>query len=338
MKENELYLSSEEGGVLTEQITRLLRDEETDNCALLLELMAGGGVNRRLLGYLFGIGVSHRQEPVQARAMELLRRYGSAETIRQAERLKGSLPYHFNESEYLGKYSNPDFDLFDFLLAYKMCNWHATPARHGRYIMAHQTLNLSHYPEKTLSPALETLNFIRYIILPAHKDFDLESAVPQLLQLPLESVFIENIRLLRFPSKLFSLPGLKTLSIKRGAYRPRYPVQVPDEGPFGSDTLETLFVEGYILVDTDRLGPFPKLRDATLLRCSLTNLDFLRHSDLLRAINVKHNHLHELPPFLSGFTELRRLELSNNPFHKIELDLSRLTKLEELDLRMKAGG
>ena len=115
MNDEAAYLASDEGGALTGQITRLLRDEETDNTALLLELVAGGGANRRLRGYLFGIGVAHRQESVQARAMELLRRFASPDTLRQAERLKNSLPYHFNEAEYLSKYSNPEFDLFDFL-------------------------------------------------------------------------------------------------------------------------------------------------------------------------------------------------------------------------------
>ena len=104
-------------GEMTAQLTRLLRDEETDNCPLLLEIVSGGGVNRRILGYLFGISVAHKQVDIQNRAMDLLKKHASNDTLTQAQRLKSSLPYYYNEAEYLGKYKNPEFDLFDFLLA-----------------------------------------------------------------------------------------------------------------------------------------------------------------------------------------------------------------------------
>lgn len=329
------YLSTDNGGMTT-QLTRLLRDEETDNCLLLLELIGGGGINRRLMGYLFGIAVAHKQAEVQARAMALLQKYASPETLTQAQRLKSALPYYYNESEYLGKYRNPEFDLFDFLLAYKMCNWHGIgSARSERYRITHQTLNLSSYPEDRLSEAIGTLDFVRHIVLPAHKDFDLEQAYPLLLTLPLESVFIENTKLNHFPGKLFELPNLKSLSIKRGTYRPRNPMSVAIEAATGSPSLEKLFIEGYAMEHTEHLGDFPKLREASLVRCGLDNINFLKNSRNLEVLNIKFNLLSTLPAFLGTFTAMRILELGGNPFQKIEIDISNMSRLEELDLRLK---
>jgi hypothetical protein len=330
------YLETDNDLFFTAQVTRLLRDEETDNAALILGLIEGGGVNRRLLGYLFGLAVFHPDAEQAARALRLLRGSAGADTVKQAEKLRSGASYYYNEAEYLGRYENPEFDLFDFLLAYKMCHWHrAEGGRSHYFLISHQTLNLSHYPYPRLTPALETLDFIRYLALPAHKEFDLKASFPHLLQLPLETVFMENTRLAEFPVVLLQLPRLRTLSIKRGSYRPRHPMPVPEGGPYGNATLEKLVVESYPVSGEARLGDFPSLREASLVRCGLTTLDFLRGSTRLERLQVKHNFLESLPAFLANFTQLRILDLSFNPFRRIDLDLSRLEHLEELDIKVQ---
>ena len=331
-----MYLTTDEQGLYTDQLTRLLRDESTDNAALLLGLIEGGGVNRRLLGYLFGLAVFHSDGEITARAARLLRQHASADTIRQAEKLRAGAPYYYNEAEYLGKYHNPEIDLFDFLLAYKMCHWHRNGgARTHYFLTAHQTLNLSHYPYAQLTPAFATLDFVRHLALPTHKDFDLAGSFPHLMRLPLETIFIENTRLEHFPVLLFELPHLRNLSIKRGAYRPRHPMPVPEGGPYGSQSLEKLLVEGYPITGEARLGTFPALREASLGRCSLTNLDFLRQSFQLERLNLKANYLETLPAFLRHFTRLRTLDLSNNPLRQIEIDLSAMEQLEVLEIKLE---
>lgn len=330
------YLTEDDAGILTAQITRLLRDEETDNCALVLELIEGGGANRRLIGYLFAIAVFHHQKDVSERARKLLQRWASAETVKQALKLREGAAYYYNEVEYLGKYRNPEFDLFDFLLAGKMCYWHRTSANRSPYaVVTHHTLNLTHYPEPVFSPALATLDFVRYLSLPANKDFNLEQSVEHLKALPLESVFSESVRFDVFPTVLFELPRLRTLSIKRGNHRPRYPMQVPGQGPYGSISLEKLIVDGYPIAGESQLGPFPNLREASLVRCSLKHLDFLQKSPLLEHLNARFNALETAPSFISTFTELRTIELSGNPLQLIELDLTRLEKLEELEIKVQ---
>lgn len=330
------YIQNDESGALTGQMTRLLRDESADNASLLLELVEGGGANKRVLGYLFGLAVFHYQPETAARALRLLQRHASPETGRQAEKLRSGASYYYNEAEYLGKLHQAEFDLFDFLLAYKMCNWHRVgQGRNAYFVVSHQTLNLSHFPGKVLTPALETLDFIRYLALPAHKDFDLEASFSHLAPLPLESVFIENMKLLEFPVVLLKHPRLRTLSIKRGAHRPRQPMQVPDGGPYGSEVLEKLIVDGYPIVGENRLGPFPKLREAVLPRCSLRHLDGLSASLRLEHLNARFNQLETLPDFLSDCTELRTLDFSGNPLRQIQLDLTKLTKLEDLEIRVQ---
>ena len=84
----ELYLAHDSDGDLTAQLTRLLRDEGTDNAMLLLGLISGGGANLRLKGYLFGIAVNHNTPEVSRRAMQLMERFCSPETCRQAARLR----------------------------------------------------------------------------------------------------------------------------------------------------------------------------------------------------------------------------------------------------------
>ncbi len=336
LTESSTYLSTDESGDYTAQLTRLLRDEETDNCPLLLELVRGGGTNRRVLGYLFGIAVFHPVREIAAMAMTMLQRNAKPDTLRQAQKLKESAGYYYNESEYLSKFGNPEFDLFDFLLAYKMCNWYRLGGTRTNYsLISHQTLNLAQYPENSLSPAIATLDFVRYLALPAHKGFDLVAAMEHLVQLPLESIFIENTRLDEFPVALLQLPRLRTLSIKRGTYRPRQPMSLPEGGPFNSPTLEKFIVDGYPMAGEARLGDFPSLREAILVRCSLGSFDFLQNSKKLESINLKGNNLETLPPFLSDCPELKTLDLSGNPLRVIALNLERLDKLETLDLTIQ---
>lgn len=336
MNQTEPFLQADTGGAYTEQITRLLRDTESDNCPLVLELIDGGGVNRRLLGYLFGISVFHPVRETSGKAMALLQRHALPETVRQAQRLRESASYHYDEAEYFSRYQSAEIDLFDLLLASKMCLWHRNrPGRGSNALVAHQTLDLRRLAVDQLSPALSTLNFLHLIALPAHKSFDLPASIPLLLQLPLEILIMENIRIDSFPVELFALPRLSTFIIRKGTYRPRAPMEVPPGGPYGCPSLEKLIIEGYPLNCEDKLGPFPNLLEATLVRCGLTQLDFLRESKKLERLNVRFNQLETLPAFLSECTQLRSLELSNNPFRNIEINLEPLQHLEELELKMQ---
>jgi hypothetical protein len=279
------FLTNDTDGKQTAQITRLLRDEATDNAALLLELIEGGGCNRRILGYLFGIAACHGSREISAKAMQLLRKNArQPDTVLRAEKLREGMAYYYNESEYLSKLAKTEFDIFDFLLAGRMMAWHRQQRPSGRtseqyHNIPHQTLNLSFYPENILSDGLATLDFIRFITLPAHRQFDLDASMPVLEQLPLESIYLENARLDMFPVALFQLPKLRTLSIKKGAYRQRHEMLTPEEATtYGSPTLEKLIVDGYHIAGEHRLGPFPALKQAELTRCTLHSLDFLAHS------------------------------------------------------------
>ena len=329
------FLASDNNGTLTAQITRLLRDETNDNMPLLLEMIEGGGVNRRIMGYLFGISVFHPSKVIADKARSLLRIHAGTETMRQADKLKEGAAYHYNEAAYVGKYRNPEFDIFDFILANKMCMWHRSAGNRSPYFeVSHRTLNLSNYPENLLSDALETLDFIQYITLPAHRNFDLASAIPMLLALPLEQVYLENLRLEAFPTGLFALPKLKYLSIRKGTYRPREPMLVhPEDITKGSITLEKLVVEGYPVANAQYLGAFPALIEADITRCGLESISFLAASKLLSKLNLKSNNLTELPAFLGKLTQLTWIDLSGNPFKRIELDLSELYLLEHLDIK-----
>ncbi len=330
------YLNDDASGVMTAQITRLLRDESTDNTALVLSLLEGGGLNRRLLGYAFGLAVFHPAKALAARAARLVEKHTNPDTLRQMQKLKESVPYYYNEAEYLGKYSNPAFDLFDFLLAYKMCNWHRTESnRSYNFLQSHHRLDLTYYPDPVLTPAVATLDFVRHLSLPANKLFNLEASFPYLAELPLEMVLMENMRLETFPVCLLTLPKLRTLSIKRGTSRPKHPMVVPEGGPYGSASLEKLIVESLPLSGAERLGAFPSLREASLVRCALDTLVFLEKSAKLERLTARYNHLESLPPFLGDLTELRSLDLSGNPFRHIDLNLEKLTKLEELELKLQ---
>ncbi|TNE54296.1 MAG: leucine-rich repeat domain-containing protein [Bacteroidetes bacterium] len=330
------YLETDAAGTYTAQVTRLLRDTESDNIPLLLELVEGGGINRRLLGYLFGIAVFYFDRQTGNRALTLLQRHAAEATVQQAIKLRESAAYHYDEAEYLSRYQSAEVDLFDLLLASKMCLWHRNrPGSGSNAQIAFQTLNLRQLSVDTLSPALATLNFLKFIALPAHRSFDLEAALPLLLELPLEMVSLENIRIDAFPVALFNLPRLTTLIIRKGNLRPRNPMRVPSGGPYGSPTLEKLIIEGYPLSGEEYLGPFPGLREATLLRCNLSRLDFLAESVNLERLNARYNNLEVLPEFLSACSRLRSLELSHNPFRKIELDLEQLHHLEDLEIKIQ---
>lgn len=338
MTQPDLYLASDSSGDYTDQITRLLRDSEADNAPLLLGLIEGGGVNRRLLGYLFGIAVFHANRVVSGRAMALLQRHGAEATVLQATKLRESVSYHYDEAEYFSRYQSAEIDLFDLLLAGKMCLWHRNrPGNGSGAQLAFHTLDLRRLAVDTLPPALATLNFLKFIALPAHKNFNLADAVPVLLELPLEVVIIENVRIESFPVDLFKLDKLHTLIIRKGNLRPRAPMLVPADGPFGSPALEKLILEAYPVEGEARLGPFPKLREATLVRCQISRLDMLAQSQHLERLDAGHNQIENLPNFLSNCRHLRTLKLSGNPFRQINLNLENLLQLEELEIKMQAA-
>ena len=225
-------------------------------------------------------------------------------------------------------------DLFDFLLAAKMCHWHrADGARSSYFVATHQSLNLTHYTPPVLSPAIQTMDFIRFIILPANKHFDLEASFPFLSPLPIESILIENVRLDAFPVIVFQLRQLKFLTIRRGSSRPKHPMLVPEGGPYGSDSLEKLCVENYPLAGENRLGGFPRLRELVMTRCALTNITFLEQSDALEHLNVGHNHLDVIPAFISGFSALRSMDWSGNPLSRLHFSREKIPHLGELELK-----
>lgn len=320
----------------TEPITKLLRDETTDNTLLVLRLIQGGGVppSKRITGYLFGIAVFHSDPETAGLANLLLRRHAQTETVRQAEKLRASAPYYYNEAEYLGKYENPEIDLFDFLLAYKMCSWHAQSfPRAAYFILSHQTLNLSYFPYDALTPAFANLNFISFLTLPNNKNFNLEASLPFLAQLPLEALILDGMRLETFPVMLFQLQKLRTLTIRRGNSRPRLPVLVPDGGPYGSPSLEKLVIDSYPISGEDRLGPFPNLRDVLITRCGLRTMNWLKPSTFIESLVLKSNQFFEVPDFIGNFRRLKTLDLSLNPLRRINLDLRNLPELETLDLK-----
>lgn len=322
------------GRTYTDQLTRLLLDEATDNIPLLLELIAGSGVNERIKGYLFGIAVFYPTRPVADRALQLLRQYAGTDTLRQAEKLREGAAYHYNDAEYLGKYRNPEFDIFDFVLAHKMCLWHRHKGERSPMAMAaHSTLDLTHYPESHLPETLATLSFVRYLTLPAHRDFQIEPSIPVLHQMNIEGLYAENVRMEVFPFSLLQLPRLRILSLKKGTHRPKGPLFVPEAArEQGSTTLQQLEMDGYPLSGHEWAGALPALRSVSLTRCTLPNLSFLAQSPLLEAVTLRQNGLQELPGFFSRLSHLRSLHISDNPLRSIHIQLEDMPFLEALEI------
>jgi len=325
----DLYLSNDSNGDLTAQLTRLLRDEGTDNAMLLLELISGGGANQRLKGYLFGIAANHNTPEISKRAMQLMERYCSLETCKQAERLRESRGYYFNEAEFIGKFESNEIDIFDFILAFRMCTWHRSAEVRPAYRQSLlQELDLSQYKGDFLTEAITTLTFVRSIDLPAHRTFNVVASIPLLKQLPIDNIRIEDIKLEFFPVEIFELPNLKKLSIKRRSIRPRHPMQMPEGGPFGAPLLESLTIDSYPFVGTSGLGPFPNLKDVNFNRCLLDDVVFLASSEQLVFIDLRYNQLTEVPHFISQLNDLQEIKLAGNPFKRIEFYPENLPNLQ----------
>lgn len=316
------------------QVARLLTDTAANNQALVLELVSGQGAPApEMRGYVFGIAVFTHDRAIRLRALDVLGRMASEQTVQDARRLYESVHYHFDDAAFFSRWRNPELDPLDVLLAYKMCNWHRRTRPDTTFAaIAHQSLNLSAYELPALTPAIEAFHFVRYIWLPAHTGFDLNGALPHLQQMHLESIYLENNKIPRFPVELFSLPHLKTLSIRKGKHRPRNPTRVPDGGLWGSASLENLILEGYPLAGEEHMGPFPALREADVQRCGLHNMQFLHRSPLLERIRLRGNQLRELPPFLGELTHLRELDLTENPWQVLNLNLTGLGALEKFHL------
>ena len=319
-----------------EQLARLMGDEHTDNSELVLSLAESTDNSPRLLGLLLGIAVFHKQRKTSTRALTLVRQKAGEEEHQLAVRLRESASYYYNEAAIFEKYQEEDFDLFDFILAAKMCMWHQPGMNQGGYfIQGHQTLDLTHFSGDVLPASVSSLHFIRYLSFPASKTFDLEASFEHLKGLPIESVFIENTRLQEFPHLLFQLPKLRSLQIKRGTQRPRQPMQVTAEADNHSDTVEIIQVDGYPISGEENLGPFPNLQEACFSRCKIQTLDFLKNSGKLVVLEAPGNELHIAPAFFAGFSHLQEVDLKDNPFTDIQLNLAEMPLLKKLELTIR---
>lgn len=319
-----------------EQLARLIGDEHQDNSSLVLSLIEGVEPTSRSLGILLGLAVFHKNRQTAARATRIIRQQEGEDMAQLAQRFRESASYYYNEAAFFEKYHQEDFDLFDFILTAKMCLWHQGGGGQSAYfVQGHQTLDLTHFAGEVLPPSVSGLHFIKYLSLPASKSFQLEASFPYLQALPIEAVYIENTRLLEFPVVLFQFPKLKTLQIKRGTQRPREPMLVPEQGPFGSDSLEVFQIDGYPIEGENRLGPFPQLRDGKFVKCRMHSLDFLKESRELNLLHASNNEFKSTPAFLSSFSQLEEVDLRENPFEQIELQLSDLPLLKKFDLSIR---
>jgi hypothetical protein len=324
---------------LTPQITRLLLDHDADNFALVLELIAANGANLRLCGYLMGISAFHSEENIQRRAFSLLEKYAGKAQAQKVRHIKESYRYHLSEVEVL--FANPalGMDVFDVILAYKMSLWHQNNEKYSDFKnVVHETLNLAAYTGNHLPDSVKNLNFLKYLSLPTHKNFDLEASVEAIKDLPITTLHIESTKIETLPFAFFQFKNLKALYLKKGQSRQRTPLKInPEIGIFASDSLEILQIEGYPMEGVEYLGSFPSLRKVSIVNCQLKKIDFLKNSKKLENLSLNFNQLTEFPAFLSELTELRTLFLNHNPLMLTQMDFSKLTKLEELEFNFSAN-
>jgi hypothetical protein len=318
---------------LTTKITRLLCDHDNDNFALILELIASSSVNARILGYLMGISAFHTDDLIGKRAFSILEKNTGKNFSQKVRHIKESFKYHLNEAEVLFANPNLGVDVFDVILAYKMTLWHQNNEKFSDFKnVVHETLNLSNYMGNQLPESLLDFDFIKYIALPTHKNFDLVASIPMIKNMPLLTLQVEGSKMEHLPVEIFRFANLKALYLKKGQSRQRIAMKInPEDGIFASESLEILQIEAYPMLGVEFLGDFPNLKKVSIINCQLQSVDFLKNSKKLENLSLNFNQLSKFPSFLSELTELRTLFLNHNPLMPTSMDFSQLKKLEELE-------
>jgi Leucine-rich repeat (LRR) protein len=308
-KEDAPYLMSDGNDELTEQITRLLRSEEEENMQLVLELIEGGGANKRLVAYLMVIHLKHNNADIRKKARSLFRKFASADL---QTHLKNTWKESFKEKNYtdfISVFQHTDVDIFDCIFALHITNLHTNKAKGNNNDYQFKSLTLRGLKEGNFPTSFKYLDFIENIYIEGNDEFDMAASYPNFSHFNLKNFSISNCTFEKFPSELLDFPNLESLTLSGKWGESRYCLTIPSLTPHAN--LKALSFYQFDIAKVENLKPV---------------------AQSLKNFTIDNSNISEVPLFINGCTQLTHLSLCNNPIEKIDIDFSLFINLESLSL------
>lgn len=309
-EEDKPYLMAADNDELTDQISRLLRSEEEDNIALALQLIEGGGANKRLTAYLMAIHLVHDDIEIRKKARNLFRKFASAE-IQTHLKNKWKDSYRGKDySTYITQLIHPEIDVFDYLFAEHMTRLHLSKAKSGNYHEYYfKRLHLRGIPFNVLPSSFKFLDFITDIHFEGLQHFDIDKSYPNFCNLNLKSFSLRDCKIDRFPEELLRFQDLETLSLG---------------GTYSAER---------VCLDIPLLEPHAKLQILSIYNFDINQPENLRPIAVsLKNLQVTNSNLTQIPLFTAACNKLTNINFADNPIDTIDLDFSKFPQLEYLSL------
>ncbi|SJZ39761.1 Leucine-rich repeat (LRR) protein [Chitinophaga eiseniae] len=325
IKDDTPFLMTEENEALTEQITRLLADQHTNNIALILEMMEGGGAGKVLLSYLAAIHLFHKDAGIRKKSRTLFKKYASA-TLQH--HIKTNWKDRFkdrSEDDFRPLYLHPELDACAFVLAAQIAK---REENRGSY--RGESLVLRDMPASDISAVLAHFQHVSWLNLDLGDTTDLPRLVNYLRELPLKNLYV-SITTDEIPASLFTLP----VELHVGCRHDRA-LTVPDLTSVAV-RLQTFRMAYVPLKHPERLVACKELTGLDLEFCEITDMAFVTEMKNLVTVALKGNRITQVPAALNQLQALEKLRLDYNPFSPDVFDFSQLKKLKDLVLPTAAA-
>nr|WP_295874375.1 leucine-rich repeat domain-containing protein [uncultured Chitinophaga sp.] len=320
IKDDTPFLMTEENEALTEQITRLLADQHTNNIALILEMIEGGGAGKKLLSYLAAIHLFHKDTGIRKKSRALFKKYASA-TLQH--HIKTNWKDRFkdrSEDDFRPLYVHPELDVCAFVLAA-----HIAKREENRGSYRGESLVLRDMPASDISDVLVHFQHVSWLNLDLGDTTDLPRLVDYLRELPLKELYV-RITTDEIPASLFTLP----VDLHVGCRR-EDGLTIPDLT--GKEIRLKKFRMAYVpLKHAERLAACSELTGLDLEFCEITDMTFMTEMKSLVTAGLKGNRISQVPAALNQLQALEKLRLDYNPFLPDAFDFSQLKKLKDLVL------
>lgn len=306
-KEDTPFILQDSSSELTDQITRLLRNEVEDNTVLVLEIIEGGGANKTLLSYLLVIHLFSQDIEIRKKARGIFKKFASSALLMHVKlKWKDSLRKKAVDDSSImnGLLNHSEIDLFDAIFAFKMMKFHET-----KDWSWHSSLVLREFSKESFSPSIQNLDFVKSIYIYGNKNvvFDFEKSYSFIKDFNLEEFSLTESALESFPPSILKMKSLKSLSFS--IWNRTLKMELPDMSSLSK--LERFSVHGYILKN---------IQGINTLNPNLTSL------------SLNHAGLEVFPSQLERFHNLSELNLGHNLISKINFDFSKLIKLSSLHI------
>ncbi|RBL88218.1 leucine-rich repeat domain-containing protein [Chitinophaga flava] len=320
IKDDTPFLMMEENSELTTQITRLLKQQETDNISLVLEMITGGGAGKVLLSYLAAIHLFHKDADIRKKSRTLFRKYASA-TLQH--HIKSSWKDKYkdrSEDECRPLYIHPELDVCAFLLAFHMVRIHepGNPRRPAGLV-------LRDVPSAAISEIMADFDHVTYLNLDLKDTHDLPRLVGYIQQLRITYLSLQ-LNTDTVPAELFTLPLLEALTL---ITRSATPLTIPVLDKLNVSLTE-LRIYQTSLLHAERLVACKQLRRLDLSSCKLPDVSFIASMTGLQRLELTNTGITQIPDSFYQLQELEEFDLTSNDLSVNTFDFKQLKKLQKV--------